>query len=654
MGMSGLFTAVSGLQAAQANLYTTGHNMANSNVRGFTRQYVAQSTFLYRTIGRNAGGALQIGLGTNMTGIRQIRDRFLDMEWRAAAPQMHFWEVRYSTGLEMDAIFGEMEGQYRMQGVLLDFKAALNELVREPNSIAVRSNFIYFAGSFLTRAEDAARSMRAYQEQLNEDIRGAVQRINQLLTEIHSLNQRIQREEIGGANANDLRDWRNNAIDELSTLVDIQYTVDVRTGAYNIFTGGHSLLSGGSINHLGLRFSAPGSPFVEPVFTNSVATLPFDATGQNATALFNWERLAHTNPIPAGGALLSMLVSRGLSPVTHESAPPPTAAEILSSMMPDVRNDLVNWRDQIVANLTTLDNLYSGQLVLAPPLTANFVAEMTVILDTFISGFDNFLANPDTAPMPSLNLPAIAIDPGATPAQRDAIRALLGNIGTAAGQMNGVVIGARRNAGRHLFDFNHGVITRTHMQFDTMVFSIVDMFNTAFTTDVLGVGEIPQNMQGERGVPLFVQIRQGEGYVLGNLRLNPDLLGDGGPSRLSVNFSDAISGESEVRLASWMVDQWNSPDLIRFHGWVSMDVNTFYRNFITEMSLSTSEAGSAFRGTVEQMNFYDHRRLQVSGVSLEEEMSNMIRFQHAYNASARMINTLDSMLDRIINHMAAR
>ena len=163
MGMSSLFTAVSGMQAAQASLYVTGHNMANHSVRGFTRQHVAQSTFLYRTIGQNHGGPMQIGLGTNITGIRQIRDKFLDMRWRDTAPQMHFWEVRFSTGLELDAIFGELEGQYRLQGVLSDFNQSLHELLKEPNSREARSNFISFANTFLGRVNDSARALDEYQ-----------------------------------------------------------------------------------------------------------------------------------------------------------------------------------------------------------------------------------------------------------------------------------------------------------------------------------------------------------------------------------------------------------------------------------------------------------------------------------------------------------
>jgi flagellar hook-associated protein 1 FlgK len=78
-------------------------------------------------------------------------------------------------------------------------------------------------------------------------------------------------------------------------------------------------------------------------------------------------------------------------------------------------------------------------------------------------------------------------------------------------------------------------------------------------------------------------------------------------------------------------------------------VDGFYRNFIDTMATRTHTAMGYLATSLEEMNFLDNRRMQISGVSLEEEMSNMIRFQHAYNASARMINTLDSMMDRIIN-----
>jgi len=662
MGMTSLFTAVSGLQSAQASLYTTGHNMANHSVRGFTRQYVAQTTFQYRTIGRNNTGVLQIGLGTNMSGIRQIRDKFLDMRWREAAPQLHFWEVRFSTGQELDAIFGELEGQYRMQGVLRDLNAALHELLKDPTSIESRSNFIHFAGSFLDRAEDGARAMRAYQDELNNQVKSTVQRINQLITEIDNLNRRIAREEMGGSRANDFRDWRNNAMDELSTLIDIQYRADVRTGAYNIWTDGHTLLANGHKNMLGLRFSSPGSPFVEPVFSGQLETLRYDPTGRNATALFNWERLSHEETLRPRGELFGLLVSRGLSPVNHYNSPLPSAAELRPMVYARmVMNEVLAQRTIMQNLLNQIDSEGWGGNV---GNRADFEADMAA-LNTFAAQIREFLDpnDPrDTMPTPPTLIgnpvtnaggPAgdfVALLTGLNAAMTSAVTAMTGGLSSDAD------VASVRQAGRHRFDINHGVITKTQIQFDTMIHAIVNMFNTAMTGNfdpsnpLYDLGP-PQNMHGVAAVPLFTRIRDGEGWTLGNLQLNPDLLGQDGPSRLALQFDDAVSGESDTRLIAWMIEQWSSPDLIQFNDWVSMSVDTFYRNFITEMAIGTNEAGSAFRGTIEEMNTLDQRRMQISAVSLEEEMSNMIRFQHAYNASARMINTIDSMLDRIINHM---
>jgi len=642
MGMTGLFTAVSGLQAAQASLYTTGHNMANHSVHGFTRQHVAQTTFFYNTIGRNNTGALQVGLGTDMQGIRQIRDKFLDMSWRNAAPQLHFWDVQFSTGRELDAIFGELEGQFRIQGALRDFNMALHELLKEPNSIESRSNFIHFAGTFLNRADDSARSMRAYQDELNNQVIGTVQRINQLLVEIDDLNRRIAREEIGGARANDFRDWRNNAIDELSTLIDINYRPDVRTGAYTIWTDGHMLLSNGHINTLGLRHSSPGSPFVEPVFTGDFDTLIYDPTGRNAIALFNWERISHEETMPPRGQLFSLLVARGLSPVNYDSAPPPLAAalqgvELEREIAAFTRNQVAQMLNTMIAN--GWDTHFTTGLAAITAMQTHLTGPLTDFIDGILGA----------APAP----PAFTLLAGAPPQLVSMVNWINNELQPATINDNMMIASYRREA-RHRFDITHGVITRTQAQFDTMINSIVNMFNAAIMTDVvlgLGSGFYPQDLQGNPGIPLFTLIRPGEPYTLGNLQINPDLLGQGGASRLALQFDDSISGESETRLVAWMIEQWNSPDLVQFNDWVSMGVDTFYRNFITEMAINTDTAGSAFRGNIEVMNAYDHRRMQISGVSLEEEMSNMIRFQHAYNASARMINTLDSMLDRIINHM---
>ncbi|MDR2183598.1 MAG: hypothetical protein LBE55_05435 [Clostridiales bacterium] len=542
MSMSSLSTPISGLQAAQAGLYVTGHNLANHHSRGYTRQLVGQSTFLSRNIGRDAIGAMQVGLGTNISGIRQVRDHFLDMRWRAAAPELSFWDVRVGTGQRLDDIFGELEGEFRLQGVLRDLNRALHELNNEAPSIESRGNFINFAGSFITRIAGAANAMAQRQTELNDNIKAAVRRINQLTTEIDDMNRRIVLEEIGGANANDFRDRRNNAIDELSTLINITVREDTR-GNINIIANGHALLVNGNRLQLGLQYSAPGSLFVHPVFTTEDGILPH---GEDVRAFYNWEMLAHRAHIPPQGALLSMIMSRGLSSANHTT-------------------------------------------------------------------------------------------PGSTDIW-------------------------------DVFNMNHGVIPQVQAQLDTMVNTLVTMFNNAFTEPHPTLG-LPRNLQGHHHgqiVPpatepldlrLFVEIHAGEGFTMGNIQINPNLMGHGGASRLPLNFD----GPDDNRLVGQLLEQWGSATItmaqvgtigdafIEFPGWYGFSVDGFYRNFIDRMATGTSTAIGFLEASQEEMNFVDNRRLQISGVSIEEEMSNMIRFQHAYNASARMINTLDSMMDRIIN-----
>ncbi|MCL2574265.1 MAG: flagellar hook-associated protein FlgK [Defluviitaleaceae bacterium] len=542
MSMSSLSTPISGLQAAQAGLYVTGHNLANHHSPGFTRQLVGQSTFFSRNIGRDAGGIMQIGLGTQISGIRQVRDHFLDMRWRASAPELNFWDVRAGTGQRLDDIFGELHGEFRLQGVLLDLNRALHELNNEAPSIESRGNFIAFAGAFINRVAGAAAAMEQRQMELNNNVASSVRRINQLTTEIHDMNERIMLEEASGANANDFRDRRNNAIDELSTIITITAREDSR-GRINIISNGHPLLVNGHRMQMGLQYSAPNSLFVHPVFTWEDGILPDDA---DVRAFFNWGAMTNMRDVPPDGSLLSMIVSRGLSAADHT-----------------------------------------------------------------------------------------------TPNSTDAW---------------------------DVFNMTHGVIPQVQAQLDTMLNAIVTMFNTAFTTAHPDHG-MPRNQHGHihgQIVPpatepldlnLFVETISGRGMVMGNISINPFLLGEGGASRLPLTFD----GPDDNRLVGQIIEQWNSAtitmpqlgtvgdDFIQFPGWYGFGVDGFYRNFITQMATITSTAMGFLQTSTEEMNSWDNRRLQISGVSLEEEMSNMIRFQHAYNASARMINMLDSMMDRIIN-----
>lgn len=809
MPMSGLHVATSGLNAARAGLFTTGHNIANNNVTGFSRQRVNQAVFANRTLNVNHSGPNQIGMGTSISGIRQIRDRFLDTRWRETVPRISYHEIRMNTGMELDAIFGELDGQYRLQLSLNQLNQALHELHMQPNSLDARGNFISIANSFITLTNNAARSMFNYQLELNNQVTQTVQRINQLVIEVDEFNDRIAREELGGSRANDLRDWRNNALDELASILDIQYKEDSQ-GRINITTGNNFLLLNGQINPLGLRYSAPGSTFVEPVFTESQSVLPFDATFQNARSLFNFDVLGRNYSAYNGaqrGSLLGLIVSRGLSPANHMSYPALDELGIIDLMRSlvipnntkiDELRDFIDQKATLLTNLqnnintlnasittTTADlaafissfgngaalqatidtlnnttlptlvtnfettrdarqayidaqnsvpqavqaayeaardalNAASSQRAVAQERLAeynamqaslanmneelaefislqpsmeqlfddledfydelsDFLDDINYLLDNFETQMQLHLANPTTVPRPSIetltdnfpSFPSFPSIPNHNHPILDGLR-MLENTFTDFSESYNMAVSQRTLegvdnqlafVGHNRFNMTQGIIPRAQAQLDTLINHIVRMFNDAFAPQFLGDG-VPQGLRGETGLPLFVRdsvdfvnadgtrhfgienpFVLGSMYTLGNIRINPVLLGQGGASRLPLNFE----GESDNRLlVSGLLAEWSRAS-IAFGDADPLNINNFYRDIVVRQAIQTSEARSSVMAGMDEMDYLNNRRLMISGVSLEEEMGNMIRFQHAYNASARVVSMIDGMIDTLVN-----
>ena len=122
--MGGLLTSfntgVSGLQSAQTSLYTTSHNLANSATQGYTRQQVLVTDHKYTNTMTASGDYVQIGLGTSISTIRQIRNTFLDAQYRLQFGRQGFYETQNSTLDEVMDLFGEMEGE--------EYRTALDDL----------------------------------------------------------------------------------------------------------------------------------------------------------------------------------------------------------------------------------------------------------------------------------------------------------------------------------------------------------------------------------------------------------------------------------------------------------------------------------------------------------------------------------------------
>ena len=246
--MASLSRAISGLNASQMGLNVTGHNLTNVNTPGYVRQQVLQNDSFYMTIGRNGNDLLSIGFGVDITEIRQIRDSFLDRNYRTEIGGYQFYNAKQSTILEVESILGEINGE-SLSEVMTDFWRQTNKLATAPDGLDERKAFIQSASVFIDKVNHIANQLNSYQFDLNNQVIDTVQTINTLSVQIRDLNEEIARYEINGDHANDLRDKRNNILDELAGLIDIQYSEDA-TGRVQVKAEGHLLVHGKFVNKM--------------------------------------------------------------------------------------------------------------------------------------------------------------------------------------------------------------------------------------------------------------------------------------------------------------------------------------------------------------------------------------------------------------------
>ena len=216
----GLDIGVTGLFAAQTGLNTTFHNITNIETKGYTRQVVTQKAGTPYSTNSSYG---MIGSGVNVEEITQIRSQYYDEKFRSNTALHGRYESRsyymnevqsYLNEIELDGFTTTFDGMYD----------SLQELSKDPANLTVRTELANKAQSLCEYFNSLSTNLSKIQQECNYEVKNQVTRINSLATQVANLTQQINTVEIGGQNANDLRDQRANMIDELSKMVNITVT----------------------------------------------------------------------------------------------------------------------------------------------------------------------------------------------------------------------------------------------------------------------------------------------------------------------------------------------------------------------------------------------------------------------------------------------
>ena len=223
----GLEIAKTGLNVSQQGINLTGHNIANANTVGYTRQRIIQnsiepSSALTRLSDVNKS---TIGGGVAITMIDQIRNDFLDKKFRNENATLGNYNKRAEELDYIETLMNELSDT-GVSKSMADFFNSVSELSADPVNDEIRTNVQQNALKMIESFHHYYNELTDLQDTYNDNMNATVIQINQLLTSIATYNQQIHGYELSGEQANDLRDKRNVMLDELSGLININCQVD--------------------------------------------------------------------------------------------------------------------------------------------------------------------------------------------------------------------------------------------------------------------------------------------------------------------------------------------------------------------------------------------------------------------------------------------
>jgi flagellar hook-associated protein FlgK len=252
--MSSLFLGIEivkrALAAHQQALNLTGHNIANAETEGYSRQRVRleATTPLYPPLPNSPVIAGQIGTGVMVASVERVRDIYLDTRIHQETETLGYWEALYNRLHQVELVYNEPSGK-GVRDFLNEFWASLQELANNPDEPKIRA-LVRERGRMLAEGiRNTYSRLENLREEINLEIIDKVEEINNIGKEIASLNGEISKVLAEGQNPNDLLDKRELLLENLSKIVDIEIERS-KHEEFKVSIGGRVLVQGGHLYEL--------------------------------------------------------------------------------------------------------------------------------------------------------------------------------------------------------------------------------------------------------------------------------------------------------------------------------------------------------------------------------------------------------------------
>lgn len=623
--MSNLYIGASGLGVSQNGLNTTAHNLSNVETQGYVRQQTVLQTSKYLRIGQSYISPMQTGLGVETAVVRQVRDTFLDKAYRTELGRQGFYDSQYETVSEIENLMGELEG-VAFQDTLKEFWTNLQELAKEPDSLVKRASLVETSVSFIERAENIYKQLSNYQLNLNLKVSNYVKRINQIGDEINELNNKICFYESNRMEkANDLRDRRNSLLDELGQMVSITYKENPE-GRVTVNAEGMPFVTEEVTMHMGtmsvsdIRKQAMGA---EAFFADTAGIMENSEMLVPIWPSYGYSEVYNRDNIPQSvnntdiGGLKGLILARGTKIGKYVDIPiAPEQAKYIDS------DGLLDEEAFAVAVKKFEDEVREYNRKIDPSVIMTTQAQFDQLIHGLATKINDILCPNKTVTIAAGTTITLEDGSSYTYEEEKVIR-ILDVERAPVGQD-----GPPGTMGQELF-------SRKSMSRYLPAQNIVLADGTTIEGALIYNEEVKNNNYSL--------------YTIGEITVNQSIVENKSLIPLSSNTN---TGDYDIKAMQRLIAAWNEP-------FATLNPNTltkngfsdYYTYFIGGLATRGEKLKTIADSQSGMVDSIQNQRASVIGVSSDEELTNMIKFQHAYNAAARYVNVIDEMLEHIVTRL---
>ena len=621
--MSGTFAGIEigkrSLMAHNVQIQTAGHNISNADTEGYSRQRVTVAAMdpLDRPDLERAELPGQLGQGTVVQSVTRVRDELLDNRIFAQTNLESYWNTRDTYYSMIEQIYNEPD-EISVRTNMDKFWQAWQELSNDPGSDACRQAVVTRAESLANSIQQNNKSLLAIQQQVNGDIDASVKQVNDITRQIAEVNTEIVRVMGMGDNPNDLMDRRDRLVERLGNLINVT-VVRSDPDEFIVHTDGQMIVQGGLARQIDQVTDMDNSGYSKLIWHDTQIDASF-----------------------RGGSLGALVELRDKD-LRSELQSLDTMTQNFADLVNEVHSNAIGKN-----NVTGLDFFTEHPFV--ENTNGNYDRNGDGAVDSSyifrMTGTNALRPQEQIGLAGTMTFSGKLGDITVTYYPTDTVEDVVNRINDSDGEVKAYL---DRNSRLVLKATTAEAISNP----DFVIRHVEDsgMFLTGYSGILSGSGEAgaydwnqPDAVNSLAGAQFAVTpIMHPSGYIVVNPVIASDVQSVAAGFANNQGRADADDGRAAVEIAAIR----NSKMMVG--GERTFD--DYFADTVTRIGLKGEQAENMLASQKAIMNDLRDLRDSISGVNVDEELADIIKFQYGYQAAAKFISVQDQLLNTLINRI---